>query len=99
MDPVAVVDIGSNSMCLLVATRLRDGQLVAVAKHKHPARLRDAIGADGNLTVDGFERGLAALREFAIVLENWQADQIKARHTVFGPATFRRAAFKRVEFF
>ena len=33
------------------------------------------------------------------VLENWQADQIMARHAVFGPATFRRAAFKRVEFF
>lgn len=78
MQPVAVIDIGSNSMCLLVVARLRDGTLSAVAKHKHVARLRDALDADGNLTPDGCNRCLAALREFARVLENWQVGSVRA---------------------
>lgn len=88
MRPVAVIDIGSNSMCLVVAVRLRNGTLATVAKHKHAARLRDAVGSDGNLTHDGMQRGLLALREFAAVLANWNVCRVRAVAT----AALRAAA-------
>lgn len=88
MQPVAVIDIGSNSMCLLIATRLRDGALVAVAKHKSVARLRDAIDDKGNLTADGVARGLSALRDFAQILDNWNVTRVRAVAT----AALRAAA-------
>ncbi|MBM4342153.1 MAG: hypothetical protein FJ100_02115 [Deltaproteobacteria bacterium] len=78
MQPVAVIDIGSNSVCLLVVARLRDGTLSPVAKHKHVARLRDALDGEGKLTADGLQRFLAALHEFARVLENWQVGRVRA---------------------
>ncbi len=71
MTPLAVIDIGSNSICMLVAARRRDGTLVPIDKVKDAARLRDAVGADGNLSPDGLARTMAALANFRQVLDNW----------------------------
>ena len=65
MATVAVVDIGSNSVCLLVARRERDGSVTILDKLKDTPRLRDEIGPDGMLSEIGAARTLAALRLFA----------------------------------
>lgn len=79
MTPLAVIDIGSNSICLLVAARRRDGSIVAVDKVKDSARLRDAVGPDGQLSDDGIARTLGALERFRAVLDNWQVPASRVR--------------------
>lgn len=73
MSTVAVVDIGSNSVCLLVAKRQPDGQIAIVDKLKDTPRLRDEIDSDGKLTEVGAARTLAALRLFAQVIRQHDA--------------------------
>lgn len=64
MRPIAVVDVGSNSICLLVLQPLADGGWTVVDKLKDTARLRADIGADGALSAAGLERAVAALVRF-----------------------------------
>lgn len=85
-DTVAVIDIGSNSVCLLVARRDSDGQVTIVDKLKDTPRLRDEIGADGMLSETGAARTLAALRLFAQVIS-----QHGARPRVVATAALRAA--------
>lgn len=77
MEPVAVIDVGSNSICLLVVARLRDGTLATLAKHKDAARLRDEVGADGCLTERGMDRATAVLCSFADILRNWSVRRVR----------------------
>lgn len=88
MEPVAVIDVGSNSICLLVAVRLRDGTLATVDKRKDTARLRDEVGEDGRLTARGLERALAVFSLFAEVLRNWSVRRVR----VVGTAALRAAS-------
>ena len=85
-DTVAVVDIGSNSVCLLVARTGADGQVAVIDKLKDTPRLRDEIGADGLLSETGAARTLAALRLFAQVIT-----QHGARPRVVATAALRAA--------
>ncbi len=78
MQPVAVIDIGSNSLCLLVVTRLRDGSLATVAKHKHAARLRDAVDVNGVLSALAIDSTVSKLQEFAKIMANWQVCRVRA---------------------
>ncbi len=88
LEPVAVIDIGSNSICLLVAVVLRDGSLVQVAKHKDAARLRDEVGPDGKLSQVAEDRLAEALERFKVVLANWRVQQLRCVAT----AAFRAAS-------
>lgn len=74
MRPIAVIDVGSNSICLMVALVLRDGRLHVIEKVKDTARLRDEIGADGTLSETGMRRALAALHAFRTVLDVFGAE-------------------------
>ncbi len=87
MEPVAVIDVGSNSVCLLVAVRLRDGTLATVDKRKDTARLRDEVGDDGRLTERGMERAVNAFCMFSEVLRNWSVRRVR----VVGTAALRAA--------
>ncbi len=86
MSTVAVVDIGSNSVCLMVARREANGQIVILDKLKDTPRLRDEIDADGFLSEVGAARTLAALRLFAQVI-----GQHNARVRVVATAALRAA--------
>ena len=86
MSTVAVVDIGSNSVCLLVARREASGQVSVLDKLKDTPRLRDEIGPDGLLSEVGAARTLAALRLFAQVI-----GQHNARVRVVATAALRAA--------
>jgi exopolyphosphatase / guanosine-5'-triphosphate,3'-diphosphate pyrophosphatase len=61
---VAVVDIGSNSIKLLVAAPGDDGRLRAVASRSLDARISAGIGGNApRLSEEGMARGLAAVQE------------------------------------
>ncbi len=74
MRPIAVIDVGSNSICLMVALVLRDGRLHVIEKVKDTARLRDDIGVDGTLSETGLKRALAALHGFRKILDVFDAE-------------------------
>ena len=61
--PVAVIDLGSNSIKVLVAAR-RDGGLVALHQQTIEARISAGIGGGvPRLGEDGMQRGLAAVQQ------------------------------------
>lgn len=62
--PVAVIDIGSNTIKVLVAQRAADQQLVSLQMKTLEARISAGIShAQPRLTDEGFARGVAAVRE------------------------------------
>ncbi len=62
--PVAVIDIGSNSIKVLVAHRLDDGRIEQLKNKTLDCRISAGIAATTpRLSEDGMERGLAAIRE------------------------------------
>jgi exopolyphosphatase/guanosine-5'-triphosphate,3'-diphosphate pyrophosphatase len=84
-DVVAAVDLGSNSVHLLVA-RLHHGHLVPVERVKEKVQL--ARGQrDGRLDPAAVERGLAAVARFAQRLRGIPADRI----CVAGTSALREA--------
>lgn len=61
--PVAVIDIGSNTIKLLVAIRGTDGSLLPLKERTVDARISAGIGRAGAaLTEDGMARGLDAVK-------------------------------------
>lgn len=63
-SPVAVIDIGSNSIKSLVARRAPDGRVVAVRSRTLDARIGAGIAKDKPaLSEEGMTRGLGAIRE------------------------------------
>jgi exopolyphosphatase/guanosine-5'-triphosphate,3'-diphosphate pyrophosphatase len=63
-SPVAVIDIGSNSIKALVAERATDGSLRSLAAKTLDARISAGLSrADPRLSDEGMNRGVAAIRE------------------------------------
>jgi exopolyphosphatase/guanosine-5'-triphosphate,3'-diphosphate pyrophosphatase len=63
-SPVAVIDIGSNSIKVLIAARGAGGKLAALNYRTIDARISAGISrAEPHLTEDGMARGLAAIRD------------------------------------
>jgi len=63
-SPVAVIDIGSNSIKALVADRAPDGSVRALAVKSLDARISAGISrGEPRLSDEGMTRGLAAIRE------------------------------------
>lgn len=62
--PVAIIDIGSNSIKTLVARRLADGSLEALKNKTLDARISAGLGAaNPRLSEEGMARGVAAIQE------------------------------------
>lgn len=63
MASVAVIDIGSNSIKVLVATRAADGSILPLKTRTIDARISAGISkSDPRLTEDGMIRGIEAIR-------------------------------------
>lgn len=58
---VAVIDVGSNSVRLLVARQLSGSAFEVVDEERYDARLGQGQ-VDGNISTEGLERGMRALR-------------------------------------
>lgn len=83
---VAVVDVGSNSVRLLVARELSAEAFEVIDEERFDARLGEGQ-ASGDLTAEGIERGLRALRIMSEVARSFSPSTI----TVVGTEALRRA--------
>ena len=96
LTPVAIVDIGSNSVRLVVYEGLSRSP-TPLFNEKVLAGLGRGIAATGQLDPEGVERALAALRRFRVLAEQAGADQMHvlataaAREASNGPDFVRRA--------
>lgn len=76
MDSVAVIDIGSNSIKVLVAAPASGGRLIARKLRTIEARISAGISESlPRLSAEGMARGLAAVRELAADAEALQPRQ------------------------
>ena len=83
---IAVVDVGSNSVRLLVARELSKAAFEVIDEERYDARLGEGQ-AGGDLTPEAIERGLTALRIVTQVARSHGPSSI----TVVGTEALRRA--------
>jgi exopolyphosphatase/guanosine-5'-triphosphate,3'-diphosphate pyrophosphatase len=75
----AVIDVGSNSIKLLVADRRPDGKIVEFVSRTLEARISKGISAaQPRLSEEGMERGIAAIATFAAEARKAGTDRICA---------------------
>jgi exopolyphosphatase/guanosine-5'-triphosphate,3'-diphosphate pyrophosphatase len=88
---VATIDIGTNSVLLLVAAR--DGQHVRpLVERATITRLGEGVDRTGELAPAAVERTLACLREYAAEIARWDVDAVAA----VGTSAMRDAAGSEV---
>jgi exopolyphosphatase / guanosine-5'-triphosphate,3'-diphosphate pyrophosphatase len=75
--PLAAIDIGSNSFRLEIARSAR-GRYERLHYLKETVRLGAGLDADGHLTDEAAERGLACLRRFAALLDGFEPARVRA---------------------
>jgi exopolyphosphatase/guanosine-5'-triphosphate,3'-diphosphate pyrophosphatase len=68
-DRLAAIDIGTNSVRLLVAEPAGDGGFTTVERLMRITRLGQGVGASGVLAPDAVERTLEVLREYRTVMD------------------------------
>jgi exopolyphosphatase/guanosine-5'-triphosphate,3'-diphosphate pyrophosphatase len=96
-SPLAVIDIGSNSICLLVQVQTPDGTLRTVEKHKDLARLRDQVGPGGDLSDAGIARIVSTLQGFRAVVQRCGAEVRAVATAALRAASNRDAVIQRVQ--
>jgi exopolyphosphatase/guanosine-5'-triphosphate,3'-diphosphate pyrophosphatase len=75
----AVVDVGSNSIKLLVADRRADGSLAEIRSQTLEVRISAGIGSDRpSLSPEGMQRGVAAIANLAREARGLGADRFSA---------------------
>jgi exopolyphosphatase/guanosine-5'-triphosphate,3'-diphosphate pyrophosphatase len=91
---IAAVDVGTNSVRLLVAEVAADGSFEAIERRMHITRLGQGVDATHRLAPDAIERTLTVLREYRDVITELGATQVRATAT-----SAARDATNRDEFF
>jgi exopolyphosphatase / guanosine-5'-triphosphate,3'-diphosphate pyrophosphatase len=66
LDPCAALDVGTNSVLMLVGRRTAGGRLERLLDRSLVTRLGQGLLAEGRIGAPGAERTLEALREFAM---------------------------------
>src|SRR5271156_804213 len=94
---LAAIDIGSNSVRLMVAEPLRGGNYRILDEEREASRLGRALNSTGRLDPEAMELTLAALRRFQQIAAGFQVDELRTiatcavREATNGPAFCRRA--------
>ena len=78
---IAAIDLGSNSVHLLVVDARPDGTFQALAQEKEMLRLGDVVSRTGRVTDAALSSLLEAVRRFASLAEANGADEVVARAT------------------
>ena len=76
---VATIDIGTNTVLLLVAERGASGQLVAVEEHATITRLGEGVDKTRKLAPEAIERTNACLDRYAEIVARLGVDQDRRR--------------------
>jgi exopolyphosphatase/guanosine-5'-triphosphate,3'-diphosphate pyrophosphatase len=93
--PAAVIDLGSNSVRLVVY-RLEGRSIWTIFNEKALAGLGRDLPTSGRLSPDGVETAMAALRRFRALLDGWAAEDVytaataAVRDAVDGPEFLAR---------
>ncbi len=77
-EPLAVIDVGSNSLRMMIARPRNDGYLEVVAEPRATVRLARAVDAAGGLSRDAIERTLVVLDDFMALAGRWGASRVLA---------------------
>lgn len=94
---LAAIDIGSNSVRLMVAEPLRGGNYRILDEEREPTRLGRSLNQKTNLDPEAVELTLAALRRFKQIAAGYQVDELRTiatcaiREAPDGAAFCRRA--------
>ncbi len=78
---LAIIDVGSNSVRLMVVKHLEEQNVAIIDERKETPRLALAKDTEGFLTLDGFSRLIHTLRYFRDVALAFGADPIIVRAT------------------
>src|SRR5262245_52834641 len=74
---LAAIDIGSNSVRLIVAEPLRGGNYRILDEEREPTRLGRKLNSTGSLDPQAVELTLAALRRFKQISGGYQVDELR----------------------
>jgi exopolyphosphatase/guanosine-5'-triphosphate,3'-diphosphate pyrophosphatase len=74
---VAAIDIGSNSVRLLVAEALRGGAYRILDEEREPTRLGRSVDKNGQLDEESMARTIEALRTFRQIADGFQATHLR----------------------
>jgi len=83
----AVIDIGTNSVLMLIAEQSTNGQIQAITDQAKTARLGEGLAATGLLSDTAMARTLAILQGYAEAI----ATEVVSEVICFGTAALRRA--------
>lgn len=89
MNPVAAIDIGTNSVRLLVV----DSGGTELAREMEITRLGQGVDATGRLHPDAIERTLTVLRRYAGIMKDLGVTRVRATATSAARDAVNRAAF------
>ena len=89
-EPVAALDIGTNTVLLLIAELDSDGALRVLEEQCRTPRLGEGLARSGRIAPAALERGYAALEEFAARITSHRIPPARVR--AVGTAVVRRAA-------
>jgi exopolyphosphatase / guanosine-5'-triphosphate,3'-diphosphate pyrophosphatase len=84
---VATIDVGTNTVLLLVADRRSDGSLVAVEERATITRLGEGVDVARRFSTQALERTQACLDDYATVVRSLGADRV----AVVGTSAMRDA--------
>ncbi|MCA9677563.1 MAG: Ppx/GppA family phosphatase [Myxococcales bacterium] len=84
----AVIDIGSNTLLLLIAEPAPDGGLRSIVDDCRFARLGQGLDATGRLAPEAIARGLAVCRDYRAALDGAGVERL----AIVGTAALREAA-------
>ena len=74
---LAAIDIGSNSVRLMVAEPLRGGNYRILDEEREPTRLGRTLSSTSQLDPEAVEKTLAALRRFKQIASGFQVDELR----------------------
>lgn len=87
-QPRAVIDIGTNSVLMLIAEQGADIQLKVITDQAKTARLGEGLASTGLLSKIAMARTLAILQDYATIIQASGVSDV----ICFGTAALRRAA-------
>lgn len=76
--PIAVIDIGANSVRMVVAQVLPDGELEVLERMRRPVRLGQDTYVRGRLGQETMNAAIGILRDYKRMLDDYQVREVRA---------------------